>query len=79
VWEVEAVAGLPDEVHYAPQWQIYHVTDLAALIGRSSRDVFDFIRALKRGAVDPECELRTIRPPEGIRPPPEVLAVVTEI
>lgn len=79
VWEVEAVAGLPDGVHFVPQSQIYHVTDLAALIGRSSRDVFEFIRALKSGRVEHDGEIRTIRPPEGMQPPPQVLAVVTEI
>jgi hypothetical protein len=79
VWEVEAVSGLPDELHFPAQSALYHVTDTAALIGRTSRDVFEFVCALKGGTVDRECELRTVTPPEGMQLPPQVLAVVTEI
>ncbi len=51
MWEVE-VLDLDDDLHYAPQRQIYHVTDTAALVGCAPRESGRMLRQMREGALD---------------------------
>lgn len=59
-WEVGAVHGLADEVQYAPQVPIYHVTDTASLIGCAPRDAAEVLSTLRSGELSPEWEWSTL-------------------
>ena len=56
-WEVGGVDGLPEEAHYAPQQEIYHVTDVASLIGCAPREAAELMRRLRDGDVGAEWEM----------------------
>ena len=65
LWEVSGVAGLPEDAHYAPQRPLYHITDLASLVGCAPRDAVAVVDRLRRGDAEAGCTLTTLdTPPE---------------
>ena len=59
------VAGLPEDAHYAPQRPLYHITDLASLVGCAPRDAAAVVDRLRRGDAEAGCTLTTLdTPPE---------------
>ena len=65
LWEVSGVAGLPEDAHYAPQRPLYHITDLASLVGCAPRDAAAVVDRLRRGDAEAGCTLTTLdTPPE---------------
>ena len=60
-WEVGALVGLPEEAQLATQREVYHVTDLASLIGCAPRESNEVLRGLRRGDLAPEWEATVLR------------------
>ena len=67
-WEVRALQGLPDAVHFAPQRPYYHVTDKAALVGCTARAAFEILRAMRHGDLHPDWRITTLTTRLGHEP-----------
>ena len=66
-WEVDGISGLADEAQHAVQKEIYHVTDLAALVNCSPRDAAELLTALRQVARGPPGAVASVADDEAQR------------
>ena len=78
-WEVARVDGLPEMLHYAPQREVYHVTDTAALVGCAPRDARDILNEMHRGTLHADWSVVTMSPDDERCPENTLLAIVSNV
>jgi hypothetical protein len=79
LWEVAHVDGLADQLHYAHQRDVYHVTDTAACVGCAPRDARGILDGMRTGTLHADWAVETMAPPGDRRGCAEISACVRNV